>query len=57
MLKNKNVKTIILCGKEVWGHKTGHSLLALHKNGIDQNNRIIKSKVQILFYNFSKMMK
>ena len=41
---NKNIKTIILCGKEVWGHKTGDSLLALHENGIDNSGRIISSK-------------
>jgi tetrahydromethanopterin S-methyltransferase subunit A len=41
--KNPKVSTIIVCGKEVWGHKSGHSLFELHKNGIDQNNRIINS--------------
>jgi tetrahydromethanopterin S-methyltransferase subunit A len=24
--KNKKIKTLIVCGKEVWGHKGGHSL-------------------------------
>ncbi len=42
--QNPKVKTIIVCGKEVWGHKPGHSLFELHKNGIDHNNRIINSK-------------
>ena len=41
--KNPKVDTIIVCGKEVWGHKSGHSLFQLHKNGTDQNNRIIDS--------------
>lgn len=41
--ENSNIKKIILCGKEVWGHKAGHSLLELHKNGIDNNGRIINS--------------
>lgn len=41
--KNPQVNTIIICGKEVWGHKSGHSLFELHKNGIDKNNRIINS--------------
>jgi len=40
---NKKIKTIIICGKEVWGHKAGHSLFKLHKNGIDNNGRIIGS--------------
>jgi len=41
--ENKKIKTIIVCGKDVWGHKSGHSLFELHKNGIDNNNRIINS--------------
>ena len=41
--QNKKIKTIIVCGKEVWGHKSGHSLFQLHEYGIDKNNRIINS--------------
>ena len=41
--QNKKIKTIIVCGKEVWGHKAGHSLFQLYKNGIDNNGRIIGS--------------
>ena len=41
--QNKKIKIIIVCGKDVWGHKSGHSLFELHKNGIDNNNRIINS--------------
>lgn len=41
--ENQNIKIIILCGKEVWGHKAGHSLIQLHKNGIDNDGRIIGS--------------
>jgi len=41
--QNKKIKTIIVCGKEVWGHKSGHSLFQLHKFGVDKNNRIINS--------------
>jgi tetrahydromethanopterin S-methyltransferase subunit A len=40
---NHNVKTIIICGQDTIGHKSGDSLLALHKNGIDHNGRIINS--------------
>jgi tetrahydromethanopterin S-methyltransferase subunit A len=39
--KNKKIKTIIVCGKEVWGHKAGHSLFELHNN--DNTGRIIGS--------------
>jgi len=41
--ENKKTKTIIVCGKEVEGHKAGHSLFELHKNGIDNFGRIINS--------------
>ena len=40
---NPNIDTIIICGKEVWGHKSGSSLLALYKNGMDDNGKIINS--------------
>ena len=41
--QNKNIKIIIVCGKEVCGHKAGHSLFQLHLNGMDDNGRIIGS--------------
>jgi tetrahydromethanopterin S-methyltransferase subunit A len=41
--ENKKVKTLIVCGKEVWGHKAGHSLFKLYENGIDDHGRIINS--------------
>ena len=41
--KNPKINTIIVCGKEVWGHKAGHSLFQLHKNGIDNKGKIIGS--------------
>lgn len=48
------IKKIILCGKEVWGHKAGHALLALHKNGIDDYGRIINSISPKPFVTISK---
>ena len=42
-ISNKNIKTIIICGKDTSGHRPGHSLLNLHKNGIDNEGRIIGS--------------
>ncbi len=41
--KNPTLDTIIVCGAEVSGHLAGHSLLLLHKYGVDQNNRIANS--------------
>ena len=40
---NEKIDTIILCGKDTMGHKPGNSLLCLHKNGLDQNHKIIGS--------------
>ena len=51
---NKNITTIILCGKEVWGHRAGHSLLELHKNGVDSSGRIINSSSPDPFLEVSK---
>jgi tetrahydromethanopterin S-methyltransferase subunit A len=52
--QNKKIKTIIVCGKEVWGHKAGHSLFKLYKNGIDNNGRIIGSTSPDPFLTASK---
>ena len=52
---NPKIKTIVLCGKEVWGHKSGHSLLELHKNGIDENYNIINSASPDPFLNLTKL--
>jgi len=52
--QNKKIKTIIVCGKEVWGHKSGHSLFELHKNGIDNFGRIINSTSPDPFLTVSK---
>ena len=41
--QNRKIKTIIVCGKEVWGHKAGHSLIKLYNNGMDKNGKIIGS--------------
>lgn len=53
--KNPQVDSIIVCGKEVWGHKSGHSLFELHKNGIDKNNRIINSSSPDPYLTVSKL--
>ena len=43
VISNKNLETILLCGKDTPGHRPGHSLLNLYKNGIDNQGRIIGS--------------
>ena len=51
---NQKITTIIVCGKEVWGHRAGHSLFQLYENGIDKNNRIINSSSPDPFLSVSK---
>jgi len=43
VISNKNLETILLCGKDTPGHRPGHSLLNLYKNGVDSQGRIIGS--------------
>ncbi len=43
VILNKNIKTIFICGKDTSGHRSGHSLLNLYKNGVDSDGRIIGS--------------
>lgn len=49
VISNSNIRVLILCGKESKGHLPGNTLLALHKNGIDEKGRIIGSKGAIPF--------
>src|SRR5947209_15375995 len=43
VISNKNLETVLLCGKDTPGHRPGHSLLNLYKNGIDNQGKIIGS--------------
>lgn len=43
VVNHHNLDTLIVCGKEVVGHKSGHALVCLHKYGTDEQNRIINS--------------
>ena len=54
IIKNQNIQTLIVCGKEVSGHKTGHALMSLYKYGIDHNNRIVNSHSPSPFLTVSK---
>jgi tetrahydromethanopterin S-methyltransferase subunit A len=40
-LEHPDLRRIILCGKEVKGHRAGQALLALARNGVDRDGRII----------------
>lgn len=41
---SNNITTVILCGKDTIGHRSGHSLLCLFDNGTDRNYRITGSQ-------------
>lgn len=41
--KNPNLSTLILCGREVAGHRAGQSLLLVHRYGTDSDGRIVNS--------------
>ena len=46
---NKSLKYLLLCGEEVKGHLSGQTLIALKKNGIDQNKKVINSAAHYPF--------
>jgi len=41
VISNPNIRYIVICGEDIRGHRSGSSLVALNKNGIDKKNRII----------------
>ncbi len=49
VISNSNIRYVLVCGTESRGHLAGHSLLAIHANGIDEKGRIIGSKGAIPF--------
>lgn len=59
VITNKNIETILLCGIDTYGHRPGHSLLNLYKNGIDDHGKIIgsQSPVPILTLTKSQVLK
>ena len=49
VISNCNIRFIIICGAESRGHLPGDTIMALHRNGIDEQGRIIGSKGAIPF--------
>ena len=49
VVSNCNIRFLLLCGAESKGHLPGNTLLALHRNGIDEQGRIVGSKGAIPF--------
>lgn len=55
LISNSNLRFLLVCGAESKGHLPGDSILALHRNGIDGEGRIVGSKGAIPFIeNLSK---
>src|SRR5512136_1583420 len=49
IISNSNIRFLLICGAESKGHLPGNTILALHRNGIDDNGKIIGSKGAIPF--------
>jgi tetrahydromethanopterin S-methyltransferase subunit A len=49
VISNSNIRYVLVCGTESRGHLAGHSLLAIHANGIDEQGRIKGSHGAIPF--------
>jgi len=44
-LNYPDLRYIVVCGKEVKGHKTGQALLSLHRNGVDKDDSRITGAI------------
>jgi tetrahydromethanopterin S-methyltransferase subunit A len=49
VISNCNIRFLLICGAESRGHLPGETLLALHRNGIDLQGRIVGSRGAIPF--------
>ncbi|MCK4613968.1 MAG: tetrahydromethanopterin S-methyltransferase subunit A [Thermoplasmata archaeon] len=43
VISNPHIRFLIIFGEEIRGHRAGGSLIALHRNGIDEARKIIKA--------------
>ena len=41
VISNPHIRYLIVCGDDIRGHRSGSSLVALNKNGIDKQHKII----------------
>lgn len=41
VISNPNIRYLVICGDDIRGHRSGSSLIALNKNGIDDQHKII----------------
>ena len=49
VVSNPNIRFLVVCGSEVRGHRSGESIICLHRNGVDGNNRVVGTKSAIPF--------
>lgn len=49
LISNPKIRFLIICGRESKGHLPGDAISALHRNGIDQDGKIIGAKGAIPF--------
>ena len=49
VISNPHIRFVLVCGDDIRGHRSGNSLLCLHKNGINENHRIIDAPGAIPF--------
>lgn len=49
IVSNNRIRFLVVCGEEVVGHAPGQTLVALYKNGIGQDYRVIGSEGTIPF--------
>ncbi|MBU0762234.1 MAG: tetrahydromethanopterin S-methyltransferase subunit A [Candidatus Altiarchaeota archaeon] len=47
VVSNPNIRFLIVCGSEVRGHRSGDSILNLHRNGVDSNRKVIGARSAI----------
>ncbi len=43
VISNPHIRFLVICGKEIRGHRSGKTLICLVENGIDDNGRIIEA--------------
>jgi tetrahydromethanopterin S-methyltransferase subunit A len=49
IISNSNIRFLMICGAESKGHLPGDAIVSLHRNGMDENGRIIGSRGAIPF--------
>ncbi len=43
IISNPHIRYLFICGEDIRGHRSGNSIVALHKNGFDDKHRIINA--------------